>query len=455
MESSFDLDINNYTTNDLLSFFKLEEHFTLEDLVIKEEKLVTEILSVNNKIYNPKYKFDIINFMKLAKDVLISLHYDIETNKEIKKNFDKFVNKDKDFKVGKIINPLAQHPVLEDTNIPKNLINGYKYNTTTSVYVFNTSVRNDFFITKSSNSTYDLPINWKNVISISLASLIIPNVMYTFSLENGNTEIYIQEDNTGISGIVKIPDGNYSPYVFDELISPVLTEVSFPTMLTNVINSQLGTGNRFNVFIDLANRKTTIYNTTNTFTMITINKITPTTNILCGSNNTNVYNIDFGVNPPPKENLPLELVINTLGYYMGFREILYKGFNSYTSESIFNNKYSDYLYFELEDFTGSQTLTQTYGMLGDKGILKGSILGVIPLDSNIFSPTFDNNANFIYKEREYFGPVDINKIGIKILNQNGDIVNLYDRNFSFSLQVKTIYNLSETSTLNIRRAEFL
>ena len=94
-------------------------------------------------------------------------------------------------------------------------------------------------------------------------------------------------------------------------------------------------------------------------------------------------------------------------------------------------------------------------MLGNKGILKGSILGVIPLDSNIFNPTFDNNANFIYKEREYFGPVDINKIGIKILNQNGDIVNLYDRNFSFSLQVKTIYNLSETSTLNIRRAEFL
>ena len=72
MEPSFDLDINNYTTEDLLNFFKLDDNYSLEDLIEKEVKLATEILSVNNKKYNPKYKFDIINFIKLAKDVLIS-----------------------------------------------------------------------------------------------------------------------------------------------------------------------------------------------------------------------------------------------------------------------------------------------------------------------------------------------------------------------------------------------
>ena len=93
MEPSFDLDINNYTTDDLMRFFKLEDNYSLEDLNIKEEKLATSILSVDNQKYNSKMKFDIINFIKLAKDLLISFKHDMETNNEIKKNIAKFVNK--------------------------------------------------------------------------------------------------------------------------------------------------------------------------------------------------------------------------------------------------------------------------------------------------------------------------------------------------------------------------
>ena len=138
MEPSFDLDINNYTTEDLMNFFKLEENYSLEDLNKKEEKLATSILSVDNKKYNAKMKFDIINFIKLAKDLLISFKRDMETNNEIKKNIAKFVNKDKDPNTGRIINPLSEHQSLQNTIIPKESINGYNYDVTTSIYVFNT-----------------------------------------------------------------------------------------------------------------------------------------------------------------------------------------------------------------------------------------------------------------------------------------------------------------------------
>ena len=56
MENNFDLDVNNYTSNDLIRFFKLENEYTLKDLDKKELELATEILSVNNTVYNPKYK---------------------------------------------------------------------------------------------------------------------------------------------------------------------------------------------------------------------------------------------------------------------------------------------------------------------------------------------------------------------------------------------------------------
>ena len=470
MEPSFDLDINNYTSEDLLNFFKLGNTFSLEELAKKEFDLATSILSVDNKQYNPKMKFDIINFIKLAKDLLISFKGDMETNKEIKKNIERFVNKDTDPNVGRIINPLSEHQSLQHTIIPKESINGYNYDVMTSAYVFNTVGRNDFYVTTASSSTYDLPAKWKNVISISLSSVTVPNVMYAFNFEEGTDQIYIEEDNTGLSGIVTIPAGNYSP--FDLQIAglfSLLPEASFPEALTKAINDQLGTYSgvppvgRFKVTIDISNRKTTITNNTNTFTMITLGKdpyndpngVTPNpTQASCLNPYSNRIFIDYGVNPPPKQTLPPVDYVTTMGHLMGFREIVYGGSKSYTSESIFTNIYSEYLYFCLDDYTGSQPLTNTYGV-GGGSMLKENILGVIPISSNLFLPTFDNGSNFIYKKREYFGPVDISRISIKLINQRGNVVNLHQTNFNFTIQVKTIYNLTEKSKMNLRGAGFL
>ena len=75
---------------------------------------------------------------------------------------------------------------------------------------------------------------------------------------------------------------------------------------------------------------------------------------------------------------------------------------------------------------------------------------MIPLSSSAFTTTFDNNSNFIYKKREYFGPVDISKITIKLLNQKAGLVNLHNTEFSFTIQVKSIYNVSEKSAFTLR-----
>jgi hypothetical protein len=108
------------------------------------------------------------------------------------------------------------------------------------------------------------------------------------------------------------------------------------------------------------------------------------------------------------------------------------------------------LYFVLDDYTGSQTVSNTYGLLGPAGFLDSNILAVVPISSNLFSTTFDNNSNFIYKKREYFGPVDISRITVKLTNQRGNIVNLQQTDWSFSIQVKTIYNLTEKTKMNLR-----
>jgi len=452
MESSFDLDINNYTTDDLINFFKLENDYSLEDLGEKEYELASEILSVDNTKYDPKYKFDIINFIKSAKEVLISFHNELKSINEMKKNLNKFLNKDKDSRVGKIINPLAPHQALEDSIIPNGDINGYNYDVTTSVYVFNTGARNDYLTTEPSFCTFDLPIPWKNVISISLSSANIPNVMYAFNEENGTNQMYIEEHGTGLSGLITLPEGNYSPVQIPVPSLLPLSEASFPDVLEQTINSTLGSGNRFKVEISLSSRKTKIYNTTNTFRMNFLRK-SPRENCSKYSNDILInYGNDY---VPPLGSIPLSVYFQTMGFLMGYRALEYDGSSNYVSESIFTNVYSNYIYFVLIDFTGSQTSSNTYGILGPGGVLNTNILAVIPINSGIFSTTFDNNANFIYKKREYFGPVDISRIVVKLVNQKGNIINLHKTDWNFGFQVKTIYNLTEKSKLNLRGSQIV
>ena len=448
MESNFDLDVNNYSTDDLMNFFKLDNSYSLENLIEKETKMITDLLSKDNSRYTAKYKFDIINFIKSAKEILISFKHDLETSNEIKKNINKSLNKGKDPNVGRIITPLGTHQVLETHVNPPDDIDGYNYETTTSVYVFNTAARNDFLITTASYSIFDLPVTWNNVIDISLTAANIPNVMYAFNKEAGTNQLYIEEEGTGLSGIVTLPEGNYVPYSLGGLLAVLpIQQASFPDVLSASINAKLGTGDRFKVVFDPSNYQMTISNTSYGFSMSTIVK-EPFD--LCSKYSDEINNdSERNKNIFNKKDVSLLQYVQTMGYLMGYREVYYSGQKSYTSESVFINKYSDYIYFALDDFTGSQTTSNTFGIIG-KDTVSQSILGVIPLNSGVFTTTFDNNANFIYKKREYFGPVDISRIAIKLLNQKGNLINLHGTDFSFAIQVRSIYNLSKKSNIKLR-----
>ena len=68
-------------------------------------------------------------------------------------------------------------------------------------------------------------------------------------------------------------------------------------------------------------------------------------------------------------------------------------------------------------------------------------LCVIPI-----SPEIENNENIVLmsnqlstNKREYFGPVDIERLRARLTDDNGNIVNLNGRDWSFTLRVKQLY----------------
>ena len=54
---------------------------------------------------------------------------------------------------------------------------------------------------------------------------------------------------------------------------------------------------------------------------------------------------------------------------------------------------------------------------------------------------FLNEDNIISSTRNYFGPIHLQKLAIRLLNQFGEIVNLHYRDFSFTLEMEVLYDL--------------
>jgi hypothetical protein len=408
--NKFDFDINNYSTNDLLSIFKLHDNYTNEEFEKNEEILKTNILNGNSN-----YKNEILFFISKAKDKL-----KMTNEKELEP-----INN-----IGKIIDQRSSHLTMQRTSIIPNSVNAYGTYVRKTNYIFDTRYRDDFFRTVATDSTFSLPITLNNVISITLSSIQFPNTFFNFSNLYKTNELYIYEETTNNEGIVILPEGNYN-------------FLNFPEQLEKAINEQIvgtyiqGGPNRFNVTINEFTHRTTISNSTYNF-KINIIKKNPD-----GINGTDICNIFLHktqIDPiDDKKGIPTNAYFRTMGYQIGYRNVEYVGKNSYTSESQFDGTFSEVVYFTMDEFNSDCVFTSTYGILSNS-LVDENILAVIPVTTPAFTVTWDTMANFIYKSRKYLSPIDIYKIRVTLITRTGLLIDLNDNNFAFILEVETIHD---------------
>lgn len=418
----FDLDINNYTKNDIISFFKLTPNFSAGELESHEKELRHSILDSK---YDAEYKDTILNFISKAKEVMRIYKRKQEYEDENEHNDDTYNN------VGKVIMPLSRAQAMQTQSIPRNNINGYGINIYRQNYVFDTRYRDDFFQTSPTKCSFTLPIKLNNVIEMTLSAVQFPNTFFTFNNDLKTNELYIFEETTNNEGIVILPEGNYNvedfPLQFEKAINEQIVGVYIP-----------GGPNRFTVSISEFTRFTTITNSTYNFRMNIIKK-TPTTDVCSEFIPVGKYTVmDF------KKGISQAAFFQTMGYQIGYRSIEYIGKNSYTSESQFDSTFVDFVYFTLNEHNPDSIHTTTVGVLPESVVDK-NILGVIPITSPAFTNTFDNGANFIYKTRHYLAPIKIQKISIELVNRVGGQINLHNNDFAFCLELQTIYDNVEYS----------
>lgn len=448
MNYNFDLDIHNYKIDDLMTFLSLPKNYSIFDLNNNVKTKTVEITSLTD--IDDEYKYNILTFINEAKK-LLSYKF-VKDDKNNSKNYANITEKidynssqETINNIGQILNPLSNKPSLQTASLPNNNISGYSVQVKTTSYMFNTQFRSNYFNSRPSDCQFNLPAKLNNVVSIKLSALQVPNVMLTFDALRGTSTVYIKEEITDISyneAFVQIPNGNYS---IDD----------FPAVLEKAINNQVTKGSdRFIVTINPYNHFTTISNTTYNFTMNIINNpVEYLTRKLPVYTCTNfkyrsqlAYDNDL---IDPDKNISPSMLYNTMGYYMGYREPIYTGAKSYTSESMFDNIYTDYIYFVLNDYNKNYKDVVT-GILPNE-LIAENILALIPITSNQFDVTFSSAADLLFKTRLYDSPVEISKISIKMLNQYGELLNLYYSDYAFCIEVKTLYNISGGDQFNVER----
>jgi hypothetical protein len=439
MNNEFDFNINNYSVNELETFLLLNDTYTFNDINEKCSKINNII--IESKEYDKIYKTRLGVFLDEAKIKLVKHLKKAQENENNKNNgfiedYDKLlISADEKNTINKtsttyaggtfVMNPetvtfndvINREKHLEPvetfpTNISRSSLNNLKRKTIIQTVVLNTLFREDYFGTSSTDFTIVLPYYFKNVLSLRLSSLQLPNVIYSISQFNGNNSFYIEEYSTNIKGIITFPDGNYNNIG------------DFATILQEEINSQLAISPpRFIVYYDVNSNKITISNASSNFTMI-FNE--PVVNSKSAKQRT-------------QNCVEIENIYKRFGWIMGYRDEAYTNSNSYTTEAVYNGAYPNYIYFVLNDHNNSQA-QNVFGMYS-KSIIGDNILGMIPITSEAFYINFTNGNDFIERKREYFGPVRIQRLKVQLLNQYGDIINLNNMDYSFSLELEIGYDI--------------
>jgi hypothetical protein len=130
--------------------------------------------------------------------------------------------------------------------------------------------------------------------------------------------------------------------------------------------------------------------------------------------------------------------MSTAGWLFGFRLPKYLNINgNLQSEGLFDGSGDKYIYLCLNDYQYNNNITNIIGF--DKSIMNENILAKIPIVNGKLSIVIDDNNNPLIKTRKYNGPVNITKIHLKIFDKFGNIIDLNNMDFSFTLELEVLY----------------
>lgn len=412
---NFDLNIENYTRDELIEMFELPQNFDRNIIEIKEAKLKDSI--INNREINKETQVKTLNFLIKAKNIILN---DIQPKKNgtLQQKIDDFYNSSYELKTSKLedkeehmVQVRPEKPYLSSypSEFFPGVINPIKKRTIRKNLNIDTKFRENYYTSSASNFNFSLPVNMNDVLQMQLASIELPTTYYVVSKQYGNNFFSITVDASA-SIVINIPDGNYDQLTIMDAINNQLTLAGAPfsdvVFTINLTNGTTGSGQTLVGFSDLTGH-----------TLLELN-----------------FQADrYGISD---RNTPLPL---KFGWTLGFRNGIYTNNLNYVSEGVVDITGPKYFFLVVDDYNNS--VNNNFYSAFNSSILNKNILARISLQSNTFNVLEQNNLSLVTTPREYFGPVNIQTMNVQLLDEYGRIVDLNNMDFSFCLTLITVYDL--------------
>jgi len=134
-----------------------------------------------------------------------------------------------------------------------------------------------------------------------------------------------------------------------------------------------------------------------------------------------------------------------LGWMFGYRkskyiDAMYDSISQllHTSESVLDLLGPKYLFLLVDDF--NKSINTNFFTASINGLLPDNVIARIAIKSPAFNIQVQNDFSVYSEPRYYYGPVNVNKLQIQLVDEYGRILNLNNKDFSFTIRLITIYS---------------
>ena len=362
------------------------------------------------------------------------------------------------------------------TGAPPGILNPIAMSTIKRALNVDTRFRSNYYSTRSTDFVFDIPYKFENVTGMSVANFEMPLTYYAVSQRYENNCIVFQWQSANAIGTdtfdyqytLLIPDGNYNTSFQAGNGAPIETAINGIIMGTKLVSD---TGLAYSVD-KTSGRSIFACNSAvdSTGNLLPLDGTGSTTSraFYTGAMRI-VFNVRAGIDRTPQsatvtatdnsssqsDTRPLPYF---LGWQLGYRTAIYEmngGLDASGNDSIPQAAVSEgiclitgplYVFLCIDDYNnnvnnyyasafGSSTIAPNIiARLNIKQALNSSgAYGIVSGESLSTSLTYS---------REYFGPVDIQRIRITLVDEFGRVLDLNNMDWSFALMFECVYNSS-------------
>jgi hypothetical protein len=428
----FDLDIESYSLLDLLDYFNVPKTANKEQLLnnynIKKEKI--------NKLKNEKYKKDLSEFLEKAYDFVKKYFNFPEPAQEKQKQYNlqrpNYVpNEQQVFytKQNYRVNPIEREEIKQVISI-------------------DSTFRENPSTTNPADFTISLPMELDNVTKMKLISAEIPYTFYFISEKKGNNTFTITvkdaSNNITENYTFTIPDGSWTSDNFETMINLTLDNTTTGSGLVRYL--------AFNGFSTLyADGKSIFRIKTNTeITDISLNTaLAPFIEYSLSVDKVTTGEISFSESSLAFLGFTEDQLNKTI-IYTDTLNVFFITYNGVLrANSIYGDGINNYIFVCIDDYVGNNKDQIISCLYENQGYLSKNILGRIQIKTDELTTIMNNNDDFVFKERNYFGNVNIRKLRITLLDKFGKVLELNGVDVSLALEFTQQYSSKNQNNFNM------